>query len=257
MSRINTSAAAASLPDDGVGAEENLDVVRPPTPLHSEVLTRLRDYIVDGHLADGARIPERQLCEMFGISRTPLREALKVLAAEGFVELSLNRGASVRRMSAQNLSELFDVMGGLEATAGRLACEHITDAEIGDIEAAHHEMYGHYMKREMQGYFDCNQRIHRMILAAARNETLAASYISFTERLRRVRFSANLARKRDRWGEAMREHEAMLDALHRRAGGELADILFQHLRNKRDAAIEHLRETGVIDVAPPAAAPLS
>ena len=92
----------------------------------------------------------------------------------------------------------------------------------------------------MHGYFQVNQRIHESIVAAARNETLCAAYASFAGRIRRVRYSANFARKRQRWGEAMREHEAILDALRRRAASELSDILFQHLRNKRTAAIEHL-----------------
>ena len=222
------------------------DTERAPTPLHTEVLARLRDYIAEGHLADGARIPERQLCEMFGISRTPLREAVKVLAAEGIVDLLPNRGARVRQMNVQGIQELFDMMGGLEALAGRLACENITDLELTGIEAVHHEMYGHYIRQDMAGYFGCNQRIHQLILAAARNETLTAAYASLSDRLRRVRFSANLARTRARWGEAMREHESMLDALRRRDGGEMSDILFQHLRNKRNAAIEYLRESGVL-----------
>ena len=90
--------------------------------LHDETLTRLRDHIVEGKLPDGGRIPERQLCEMLGISRTPLREALKVLAAEGLVELLPNRGARVRPLSERDLAELFDVMGGLEGLAGRIRC---------------------------------------------------------------------------------------------------------------------------------------
>ena len=101
-------------------------------------------------------------------------------------------------------------------------------------------MYGHYLNSDMHGYFQVNQRIHESIVAAARNEALRTAYASFAGRIRRVRYSANFARKRQRWGEAMREHEAILDALRRRAGSELSDILFQHLRNKRSAAIEHL-----------------
>jgi DNA-binding GntR family transcriptional regulator len=95
----------------------------------------------------------------------------------------------------------------------------------------------------MHGYFQVNQRIHESIVAAARNEALRTAYASIAGRIRRVRYSANFARKRQRWGEAMREHEAILDALRRRAGSELSDVLFQHLRNKRRAAIEHLAVT--------------
>jgi len=207
---------------------------RQEASLHGEILLRLRDYVVEGNIPEGARVPERQLCEMLGISRTPLREALKVLAAEGLIELLPNRGARVRQLG------LFDIMAGLESLAGRLACEAITDEEIAAIERLHYEMYGHYLNSDMHGYFQANQRIHESIVAAARNETLRAAYTSFAGRIRRVRYSANFARQRQRWGEAMREHEAILDALRRRAGSELSDILFQHLRNKRTAAIEHL-----------------
>jgi DNA-binding GntR family transcriptional regulator len=210
--------------------------------LHDEILVRLRDHIVEGNIPDGGRIPERQLCEMLSISRTPLREALKVLAAEGLVELLPNRGARVRQLSERDLGELFDIMGGLESLAGRLACENISDAEIAEIERLHHEMYGFYLHRDMHGYFRVNQLIHQKIVEASRNTTLLGSYASFAGRIRRVRYSANFARKRDRWAEAMREHEAILDALRRRAGSELSDILFTHLRNKRGAAVEYLKE---------------
>src|SRR5579872_2996282 len=171
-------------------------------PLHSEVLLRLREYIAEGHLSDGARVPERQLCEMFGISRTPLREALKVLASEGLVDLLPNRGARVRELGPHELAELFDVMGGLEALAGRLACERITAAECAEIEQLHHQMYGFYLNRDMPDYFRCNQLIHQKIVAAARNTALSAEYEKLAGRIRRVRYSANLAQKRDRWGEA-------------------------------------------------------
>lgn len=232
------------IPETGVPigdiAESATD--RAEASLHGEVLSRLRDYVVEGNLADGARIPERQLCERFGISRTPLREALKVLAAEGLVELLPNRGARVRQLSEHDLTELFDLMGGLESLAGRLACEVIRDEEIAEIERLHYEMYGHYLHRDMHNYFLLNQRIHERIVAASRNEALQSAYANVAGRIRRVRYSANFARQRQRWEEAMREHEAILDALRRRAASELADILFHHLRNKRTAAAEHLAE---------------
>ncbi|MFC5396725.1 GntR family transcriptional regulator [Bosea vestrisii] len=225
-----------SLDEHEGAARESAEAVRPSGTLHGELLVALRDFIVEGNLEDGARVPERALCERFNISRTPLREALKVLAAEGLIELLPNRGARVRELSPADLRELFDVMGGLEALAGRLACERITDAEFAEIERIHHEMYHFYLRRDMHGYFHCNQAIHQLIVAAAGNATLTATYAGLAGRIRRVRYSANLAKDRDRLGEAMREHEAILDALRRRAGSELSDILFVHLRNKLKAA---------------------
>jgi DNA-binding GntR family transcriptional regulator len=130
-------------------------------------------------------------------------------------------------------------MGGLESLAGRLACENMSEAEFLRIEKSYHEMYSHYLRKDLSKYFKCNQDIHRMIVEASRNNALKATYFSLADRLRRLRYSANLDRHRDRWGEAMREHEAILDALRRRAPQELSDILFRHLRNKQIAAVEH------------------
>src|SRR6202789_2769491 len=229
------------IPNDTAALALGEGSVREDQSLHDEILARLRDHIVEGNIPDGGRVPERQLCEMLGISRTPLREALKVLAAEGLVELLPNRGARVRQLSEQDLAELFDIMGGLEGLAGRLACENISDAEIAEIERLHYEMYGFYLHRDMHGYFRVDQLIHQKIVEASRNAVLLGTYASFAGRIRRVRYSANFARQRERWGEAMRDHEAILAPLRRAAATELSDILFEHLRNKRTAAVEHLR----------------
>ena len=190
------------------------------TSLHDEVLARLRDYIVEGNLSDGSRIPERELCTQFGVSRTPLREALKVLASEGLVDLLPNRGARVRALKAEDYKELFDLMGGLEALAGRLACESISPAQYAEIEALHHEMYGFYLRRDLHEYFRCNQLIHQKIVDAAGNRALTSMYATVAGQIRRLRYAANLDAKRDRWAEAVREHEAILDSLRRRAGDE-------------------------------------
>src|SRR5258708_26211811 len=148
---------------------------RDDVSLHDEILGQLRNHIVEGNIADGARISERQLCEMLKISRTPLREGLKVLAAEGLVDLLPNRGGRVRPLNAHDIRELFDLMGGLEGLAGRLACEHITEDGIAKIEQLHHDMYGFYMRQDMQGYFRMNQLIHRAIVEASGNATLGAT----------------------------------------------------------------------------------
>src|SRR5437773_3194165 len=109
----------ATIPPESCSLLQDKLASREEPSLHGEILGRLRDYLVEGNIPDGHRIPERQLCEMFGISRTPLREALKVLAAEGLVDLLPNRGARVRHLSERDIAELFDIMGGLEALAGR------------------------------------------------------------------------------------------------------------------------------------------
>src|ERR1700724_398958 len=193
------------IPSDATSSTVTADAVseREDQSLHDEILIRLRDHLVEGNIPDGGRVPERQLCEMLAISRTPLREALKVLASEGLIELLPNRGARVRQLSEHDLGELFDVMGGLEGLAGRLACENITDAEIAEIERLHYEMYGYYLHRDMHGYFRVNQLIHQKIVEASRNATLRSAYANFAGRIRRGRLSPNFARNRAAWGEAL------------------------------------------------------
>jgi DNA-binding GntR family transcriptional regulator len=210
--------------------------------LHREILSRLRDLIIEGHLKSGERIVERAICKTFGVSRTPIREALKVLASEGLVEFLPNRGACVRELSLNHMSELFDIVGGFDALAGRLACERITAAEFNKIERLHCQMYVFYINGDMPAYFRCNQLIHQRIVAAARNTALSSASANVAGRILRIRYSANLAHNCNRWREAIEEHETMIDSLRRRDSVELSDILFRHSRNNRAAAVDYLAE---------------
>ncbi|MDB2550990.1 GntR family transcriptional regulator [Paracoccus sp. (in: a-proteobacteria)] len=196
-------------------------------PLHEELTESLRKLIVSGELQPGRKVPEKELCELYGVSRTPLREALKVLATDGLVNLEPNRGAWVSRITVEELDELFPVMGALEALAGELACKHITDDEIAQVRALHDRMFAHYTARELEAYFKLNQQIHETILAAARNATLTVQYGTLAARVRRGRYMANMTR--ERWDQAMKEHEDILDALQARDGGRLAVILRKHM----------------------------
>ncbi len=205
--------------------------------LHDELLDRLRSVIVDGELEPGAKVPERELCERYGVSRTPMREALKVLAAEGWVTLMPNRGAMVSALTLEELEETFPVMGVLEALSGEMACANITDDEIAAIQMLHEAMAIHYQKRDLIRYFRRNQQIHEAILEAARNPTLSKIYRELAGRVRRARYIANMSEQR--WVQAVREHEQILDALTQRDGPRLARILKRHLANK----FESLRES--------------
>jgi DNA-binding GntR family transcriptional regulator len=200
--------------------------------LHEHVIAGLRDMIVEGELAAGARVPERLLCERFGVSRTPLREALKALASEGLVELLPNRGARVTRLTEQDVEDMFQVMASLEALSGTLACERVTEPELAEIRALHYQMLAHYMRRQLPEYFRFNQAIHEAIMDAARNPVLKATYQSLAGRIRRARYVANMSE--ERWAAAVEEHEAILVALVARDAPRLSELLAKHLRNKSD-----------------------
>ena len=144
--------------------------------LHDEVVSRLRHILMEGEIAPGARIPERDLCASLGISRTPLREALKVLAAEGIVVLLPNRGSRAAQLTQKDVNELFEVCEALEATAGELACPRITDAQLREIEVLQADMVGHYRARDLLSYYRCNRLIHESIVRAADNAVLTGFY---------------------------------------------------------------------------------
>ncbi|HET8608462.1 MAG TPA: GntR family transcriptional regulator [Burkholderiales bacterium] len=198
--------------------------------LHEELVNRLRDLIVEGELPPGTRLNERVLCERFGVSRTPLREAVKVMASEDLVELLPNRGAVVTALTEADVRYLFEVMGALEALAGELACRRIDDAGLAEIRALHYQMLLHHTRGELPEYFKCNQQIHEKIVAAAGNPVLAATYRSLSGRIRRARYMANLSQ--ERWDHAVHEHEQILEALTAHDGARLRDLLQRHLANK-------------------------
>src|SRR5450830_1707280 len=203
--------------------------------LHDTVVEHLRNLIVEAVLVPGTKLNERELCETLGISRTPLREALKVLAAEGLIDIAPNRGASVSKMSETEIRETFELMSGLEALAGELACERITAVEVAEIKALHYAMLACKAQNDLPGYYSRNQLIHNQINQAARNSVLHQTYLSLNRRLQALRFKSNF--KPNKWDRAAHDHEQMLNALEARDGKRLAGILRQHLLDKRDAVL--------------------
>jgi DNA-binding GntR family transcriptional regulator len=211
----------------------------PRTVLHEQVAARLRQMLVEGDIPPGAKLNERALCEALRISRTPLREAIKMLAAEGLVELLPNRGSVAVQLDEEDVRHTFEVMAGLEALSGQLAAERIGDAEVAEIEAMHFEMLAAYTRRDLSTYYRLNAAIHRAINVAAGNPVLTSTYNQVNARLQALRFRSN--QDGEKWQRAVAEHEAMVAALKARAGATLARVLTQHLHHKRDVVIEQMR----------------
>jgi DNA-binding GntR family transcriptional regulator len=211
------------------------DFALTPRLLHEDATERLRDMIVQGELAPGAKLVERVLCDRLGVSRTPLREAIKRLVAEGLVTLQPNRGAIVKPLTLEAVRETFQVMGALEALAGELACRNIGESQLAEIRALHFEMLACHARGDLAAYFRCNQAIHGAIVAASGNATLAATYRNLNAQVRRARYMANLSR--ERWDAAVSEHEAILAALVARDGARLQRLLSQHLGAKMTAVL--------------------
>ena len=197
------------------------------TTLHNNVVESIRDLIFEGELIGGQRIPEKLICKKLSISRTPLREALKVLASEQLITLLPNRGARVNRLKGKDIDDMFPVMGALEALAGELACKEISDAQIDEIRSLHYQMSADHKNGNLNNYFELNQRIHAAIMAATKNTTICELYSLLAGRIRIARYRANFSK--NRWDQAMAEHEKILDALSKRDSSRLTKILRTHL----------------------------
>lgn len=209
--------------------------------LHAQIVEHLREMIHAGDLAPNEKLNERALCEQFGVSRTPLREAFKVLCAERLIRITPHYGASVTELTVADLEEVFPIIGALEGLAGELACTFMTDDEIAAVERMHGELVRHHAARDRARYFACNEAIHAAILEAARNPTLAETLRGLSGRVRRARYRANLSE--DRWHRAVAEHEEILSRLKARDGKGLAGVLRTHLANKLATVRAALRDT--------------
>ncbi|HAV59288.1 MAG TPA: GntR family transcriptional regulator [Planktomarina temperata] len=212
------------------------------TSLHHELVNRMQTLIINAELEPGAKVPEKLLCDQFGVSRTPLREALKVLASEGLVRLEPNRGAWVTRVTIEEVEEVFPVLGALEALSGELACKNITDAEIDAIRDLHARMLKSYEDSDLDEYFSINQKIHRAILVAAGNGTLTSSCEALSLRMQRARYLANMTQ--GRWYDAVQEHEQILAFLIARDGPNLALTLMGHMNSKKLSIVKWLKLEG-------------
>ena len=206
--------------------------------LHEELADQLRRAIIHGELEPGTRISEKNLCEQFGVSRTPIREALKTLSAEGLVQLSQNRGATVTKLTRRDLEDAFPVMGALEALAGELAARKATPAQIERMQELQSRMVAMFERGDRRGYFRANEDIHKLILDTADNAYLARLHRSVSAQVRRPRYQANLSP--ERWSAAVAEHEEIAEAFSRRSAARLGRLLKNHIANKLTALLAAL-----------------
>ncbi|CAG0960849.1 MAG: GntR family transcriptional regulator [Rhizobiaceae bacterium] len=204
--------------------------------LSGEIVTHIRRMIVEGQLKPGDKIMEPELCKLFNVSRTPLREAIKVLTAEGLVTVEQNRGARVSRITYKEIADLFPIMGALEALAGELACANASDADIKGMRKLHDQMTRHYRDGDPFQYIEINRQIHQEFFRIAANEALSALYEQLLVRTHAIRFVAK--KSPSRWREAMEQHEAMMAAFELRHGNTLGNLLREHLQSKAQMVIE-------------------
>jgi DNA-binding GntR family transcriptional regulator len=203
-----------------------------PRALYVEVAELLRQRIFKRELEPGSWIDEMKLAEEYGISRTPLREALKVLAAEGLVTMKVRRGAYVTEVSDKDLSDVYHLLSLLESDAASVVAEKATDAQIKELQALHKELEAALGDREK--FFAINERFHMRLLEIAGNRWRDQMVADLRKVMKLNRHNSLL--KSGRIEESLREHKAIVAALAARDAAAAAEKMRKHFRSGLEAA---------------------
>jgi DNA-binding GntR family transcriptional regulator len=203
-----------------------------PRALYEEVAELLRQRIFRRELEPGSWIDEVKLAQEYGISRTPLREALKVLAAEGLVTMKVRRGAYVTEVSERDLSDVYHLLALLESDAAAVVAERATEAQLKELQKLHQELEAAVKNRDK--FFAVNERFHMRLLELADNRWRDQMVADLRKVMKLNRHNSLL--KSGRIQESLAEHAALMDALVRRDREAARERMQEHFRNGLEAA---------------------
>jgi DNA-binding GntR family transcriptional regulator len=193
---------------------------------HKDAVALLREMILSGELAPGERLREVAISERLGMSRTPVREAFRTLAAEGLVELLPNRSVVVAELNESESIDVFAVLGTLEALAGQLACQRMTPEQLEALEKLQQELERHFQNLDRASYIRANRAIHELMVEASNNTSLILAWRLILPRAERARSVNTL--DRERWATAVEAHRKMFAALAARDGPLLSALMQDH-----------------------------
>jgi DNA-binding GntR family transcriptional regulator len=211
------------------------------TGLHERAAARMRAMIIRGELEPGSPTQETKLSKALGVSRTPLREAMKLLAAEGLVELRPNRSPRIADIETDHVFELFEALAGIERLAAELAAQRATERDLQRLRLLQTRMESHHRDGRLDDYFAINGEIHGLIVRAARNAPLREAHETLLSRAERARYLALGAERR--WSNSVEEHAAILAALEIRDGETAGRLLSAHVQRTGTALLEVLVKT--------------
>ncbi len=207
-----------------------------PSSLHNDVASQLRSYIFDGHLQPGSFIDEVTLCELWSISRTPLREALKVLTAEGLVRHEPRRGCFVNEVTSQDLDDIFPVIAMLEGRCAFDATQRATPGDVQALEVLHQRLKQHAEAGRINDYYEVNFAIHEAIIELAHNKWLAQTIADLRKILKLARLQQLHAPGRLK--QSLKEHLAVFAAIKAGDAAAANAAMHEHLLKQREALRE-------------------
>ena len=210
---------------------------------HIQIADMLRDMIMTGKLAEGDKVNEGKLCSTMGISKTPLREALRVLSVEGLIELVPNRGAFVTKPTLEEITEMFDIMSLLEGFCARSACEKMSRENFSQLEKLHARLEENFELRNQEGYIRMNNQFHSYLQELAGNRTLNQIVSGLRKKILLYRFqSLNM---QERFKNSIEEHRQLLEAFRQRNHKKAEMLMQTHLKNQASALVNLAEKSSV------------
>ena len=209
-------------------------------PLREEVFQTLRNAILRGYLLPGARLMEIHLAAELGVSRTPVREAIQMLAKEGLAEILPRRGARVAGISGKDLEDVLEIRSVLEDLAVKDACQKMTPEQYAELDRAMRDFAEAAKTRDERRAAEADERFHDAIYRASGNERLAAIIASLREQMFRYRYE--YIKDAAVYGQLIKEHSAILDALRRKDEKDVRKIMRAHLENQVEAMRTIIKE---------------
>ncbi|MCZ8251428.1 MAG: GntR family transcriptional regulator [Hylemonella sp.] len=204
-----------------------------PRALYEEVAELLRQRIFKRELEPGSWIDELKIAEDYGISRTPLREALKVLAAEGLVTMKVRRGAYVTEVNEKDMTDIYHLLGLLESDAAGVVATRATPEQLRELQTIHDELEGATAERER--FFEINERFHMRLLEIANNRWRSQMVADLRKVMKLNRHHSLF--KSGRITESLAEHRAIMAALQARDATAATRAMLAHFHNGLEAAI--------------------
>jgi len=201
--------------------------------LHEEIANNLRELIMSGELQEGDKIKEDELCSSMGISKTPLREALRVLSVEGLIRLVPNRGSFVSTPTFEEIREMFDVMSVLEGVCARAAAEKMGAKDLATLEKLHERLEENYRRKAQREYIRINNQYHAFVQELAGNRTLNQIVNGLRQKILLYRYqSLNLP---ERFAQSIQEHRDLLEAFRKKDPKKAETLMRRHLKKQCDA----------------------
>ncbi len=234
---------------DSGGAPSVPAIQKSAAPLRRNVVEALRTAIIEGRLAPGARLVERELIEMTGVSRTVIREALRQLESEGLIDIIPNKGPVVRKLTLEEAKDLYLIRSVLEGLAARMFVDDATDADVARLEHALEATAAAYQERDPEHILDAKNQFYDVLVGGANSETLSAMIATLHARIRRWRALglAHPRRSRDRSRESVNALRALVKAIKQRDGARAEAIARDEVTRAAAEVMNLLKEEEASD----------